>query len=242
VSRTAVGTGVGAVLSLLLALAPTAAAGDVTFGAVRTDGATGEVVAVALAVEADADVSALQGGLAYDPAVLEVVDVVAGPALPDGARADFNADERGWLRLGFVCSPSKAAFRGQGEALRVRFRVKGAVGTETPLTLDRVRAWQPDDVEHHVVVRPGAVRIVAATGVGGAPLAIAGGVLLLLLFVFLGRRRRRPAPPPAPAPARNGAGLASPRTGSGRPRFCPACGAAVANPKARFCAACGEAL
>lgn len=232
---------VGAVGSLLLvALARTAVAGDVTFAAARADGAAGEVVVVPLVVEAGADVSALQGGLAYDPAHLEVVDVVGGPALPEGARADFNADERGWLRLGFVCSPSKAAFRGGGDALRVRFRVKGPVGTETTLTLDRVRAWQPDDVEHHVVVRPGAVRIVAASGPGWAPFAALGGVLLFLLLLLLGRRRRRPAPPPAPT--RSPAGLASPRGGSGRPRFCPACGAAVASPKARFCGECGEAL
>lgn len=221
-------------------------AGEVSVTAPAAEGGAGEVATVGLHVAADADVSALQGGLAYDPAVVEVVEVVAGPALPEGARADFNADQRGWLRFGFVASPSKAAYRGAGEALRVRFRMKGAVGATSPLGLASVRAWQPDDVEHRTVLTAGSLRVVAATGGGNGPLLAIGGVLLLLLLVLVARfGRRRRAPPAAAGPrARSGPAQAAPRGGppAGRSRFCSGCGAPVPNPQARFCSGCGGAL
>jgi hypothetical protein len=220
---------------LLLAAAPAAFAATATFRAGRVDGPAGGVVTVPIVASASAPMSSMQGALRYDAAILAVEEVVAGPALPEGGRADFNADEPGRLFLGFVCSPSKPAFRGEGTVLSVRFRVKGQVGQVSALELSRVRAWEPEDAEVLVQVEPGAVTVVAARSPMLLFFVVAGVALLLILVVALRRRRRRE---PAARDARPRAAPAAGATAS----FCTACGAKVEGPGRRFCARCGAAL
>ena len=242
------GLAVGALVTVAIAAgvagpARLAWAATAGFSVPRVDGPAGGEVVVPVRATATTELSAMQGALSYDAAVLRVVDVTAGAGLPPGARADFNADQPGFLRMGFVCSPSKGHFRGEGAVLSVRFRVVGRVGRSSDLTLSLVRAWEPNDAETLVTTTPGSVRVVdagvAMLWIAGVPtlwIAVCLGALLLLLFLLL-LRRRRPARevPRAAAPAGSRPGNA-PGT-----RFCTSCGTA-AQAGQKFCGSCGAGL
>lgn len=210
------------------------------FSVPRVDGHAGGEVVVPVRAQATTETSAMQGALSYDAAVLQVVDVTAGAGLPPGARADFNADQPGFLRMGFVCSPSKGHFRGEGAVLSVRFRVLGHVGQSTDLTLSLVRAWEPNDAESLVTTASGSVRVVESAPMMGVPLrwvVVGLGAFLLLVLLWLLRRKRpeRAAPRPA-APAASRAAGNAPGT-----RFCTSCGTPTQADQ-RFCGSCGAAL
>jgi hypothetical protein len=224
-----------ALLGVLAAFAPAAVAESLTLSAPKSEGPSGGESVIALRARVDVATSALQGAITYDPSLFDVLEVVAGTALPEGARADANADQPGWLRLGFVCSPSKPAFRGEGEVLRIRVRAKGSAGRTGALALSLVRAWEPTDAELRVVTEDGTFVVVEATSVPWIPLAATAGTLLLLGILFKRSRRRQPVAatptPPAGQPA-------SRAPGGGR-RFCTSCGAAIGSAQ-RFCGSCGQ--
>jgi hypothetical protein len=216
-----------------------ALAGELTLSAPKCDAPAGGEATVSLRANVDAETSALQGGLRYDATLVDVLDVSAGAALPAGARADFNADQPGWLRLGFVCSPSRAAFRGEGEVLRIKVRAKGVVGAEGALRLLQVRAWEPNDAEHRATTVDGSLRIVESATIPWIPIAAGVAIFALVAILVLRRRRPRPVdrsrvPTSVPAPGS--------RPSEGRGRFCTSCGTPVRGSAARFCDSCGTRI
>jgi hypothetical protein len=225
--RSAVGI---AILLLLLARTGPVYAATATVKALKVAGAPGREVIVPIQIQSKDEMGCLQFALQYDPAILEIKSVGPGSLLPDGATVDFNGDQLGWLRAGFVCSVTKKGMVGDGVALNVVFVVKGKLGDKSPLTLQRVRAWEPSDPEILISTEVGEVAV--ADTFPWLWIAIAGGCLLLGLLLLMLRRRGAtvgPAVSSRPAPI---------ATGGAR---CPKC-QTLATAGQRFCGSCGTTL
>ena len=192
----------------------------------KGSGATGKDAAVAIQLQSKGELGCMQFALVYDPAIVEVKGVEAGPNLPEGALIEHNRDQSGWLRAGFVCSPSKGGIKGDGSVLKVIFVVKGQTGGKCPLTLQKTRAWESSDPEMLVTTGDGEFTVVA--GIPWLWIAIGGGILLLLLIVLIAMRRGSPK---SVAPAYN-----APQTSSAVK--CEKCGTPN-RPGQRFCGQCG---
>ena len=93
----------------------------------------GGVVKVPIMLRKAEDVVGVTFSLAYDPALLEVVDVAKG-ALFSAATFRFHADDPGVIRFGFA---SDEPLAGAGSAAVVEFKVVGELGGSTELTLSR---------------------------------------------------------------------------------------------------------
>jgi hypothetical protein len=245
-----------AFLAALLMRPDTAEAATATVKVAKVNGPAGKEAIVPIHVQSKDEMGCMQFALVYDPAILEVKTVEAGPFLPAGASVDHNKDQVGWLRSGFVCSPSKAGVKGEGAVLNVVFTVKGQVGQKSSLKLEKVRAWESTDPEILVQTEAGELTVVTPTTIPWLYIGIgAGVVVLLILLVMMARRGGRtaaPAPwptavPAAPAGAQPNAPGAPPRFAPEEPTFqhtCTKCNGVIRLPRSMVgqsfeCAACG---
>lgn len=249
-----------AIVVLVWAYPAAAQAATATVKVGKVSGPAGGEAAVPIHVQSKDEMGCMQFALVYDPAILEVKTVEGGPFLPAGATVDHNSDQAGWLRTGFICSPSKQGVKGEGAVLNVIFTVKGQVGQKSPLKLEKVRAWESSDPEILVQTEPGELTVVSATQIPWLYIAIGAGTLLVLLFlVWL--IRRQPAGYAGSGFAPPTAAVASPRApaapGAALPRFtpegattiahtCSKCGGVIQLPRAMAgqsfqCGACGAA-
>ncbi len=219
-------------LVLLLVGAAPARSATVTLSVPRLEAATGTEVEVPILVKGAKGMSALQARLTYDPAVLEVVKdaadpdkaVTKGKILPDNAifkvytttipvhNGDAVPVKPGGLPIVFVGGTNKEkkeyfAVQEDGTLATIRFRVIGQGGQTTPLALDRVQAFQSNDMDMIVKTEPGEVSVRAA--IPWLWIAVgAGALLLLLLLLAVGRRKQQPQAPLAYAGAApQGAGV-----------------------------------
>ena len=91
----------------------------------------GTIVQVPIILEQAQDLSGLGFSLRYDPSVIEVVNVLKGSSLSPAAFS-YDADVPGLVRVGFA---STIGFNGSGTAAVVEFRVLGAEGGASALSL-----------------------------------------------------------------------------------------------------------
>jgi hypothetical protein len=244
----------GVVLAVALACTLKSAAATAKIKIDSANGPAGKEVSIPIHIESKDEMGCMQFALEFDPAILEVKTLEAGPFLPDGATVDHNKDQAGWLRGGFVCSVSKPGLKGDGVALKVVFTVRGHVGQKSPLKLERVRAWESSDPEILVQTEAGELTVVPPTNFPWLYIAIGAGVLTLLILLILvyaiarrgGRPAVAPAGPTASAPAAPATALPSftPEGATTIAHTCSKCGGVIQLPRAMIgqpfqCGACG---
>ena len=228
----------------VLTFTPNAEAATAKIKVASVNGPAGKEVSVPIHVESKDEMGCMQFALVYDPAILEVKGLEAGPLLPADATVDFKADQAGYLQGGFVCSVTKAGAKGDGAALKVVFMVKGQPGQKSPLKLEKVRAWETSDPEILVQTEAGELTVVSPSQIPWLHIGIAAGVLVLLLLVFLIARRGHSQPATAHAPTTS---AAPPRFAPDEPTFqhiCKKCGGSIRLPRSMVgqtfqCAGCG---
>jgi hypothetical protein len=180
-----------------LGLPSSALADPVRFAVGPVQGASGGEVEIPITFKGAKGLDALQLGFTYDPAVLEVKNVVAGPQL-SSATVEFAPGDPG--RHGLVLTSMKT-INGDGVLFNVRVRVLGQPGENCVLKLEDAKAWN-DETSQELLVQTEAGEF-AVTGAGLPSwiwLAASGGiVLLLLLWLGVRLRGRRPRAMPAGA-------------------------------------------
>ncbi len=230
--------------------APALFAAGITLKASSAEAQPGGGASVTIDVAGDQGIGAMHVELTYDATVLSVEGVDAGPAV-QGASLKENHDAAGRVVLSIATDKS---LKGGGPLATVRFKVVGRGGQESPLTLEKCKAWSDDETEMPLPIETtaGRLRVAGPAPVGGKPtdarsvpwlpIGIGAGVLAVLLLVVATRGSKAPT------------GTACPHCGAavtGGSQFCPKCGkprvAAVTCPKcgtplqgdARFCDKCG---
>ena len=242
--------------------APALFAGAVTLKVTSADVQPGGTASVTIDVAGDRGIGAMHVELTYDASVLSAEAVEAGPAL-QGATMKSNHETPGRVVLSIA---TDKRLKGGGTLATLRFNVVGKGVQESPLTLEKCKAWSDDDSEMLLpietvsgtlrVVKPGpSLPIDIGSGTSSTPprkqdaapvpwlpIGIGAAALSVVLLVVATRGRKSPA------------GTGCPHCGaaaSARAQFCPKCGkpraAAVACAKcgapfqgdAGFCAKCG---
>lgn len=187
-----------------------------------------EETEVPIHVAGASGLSSMQMALTYDPAILEVKNVAAGPLLPQDALLAHDAAEPGRLAIGFV---ALQGLNGDGAVLKARFGVIGKPGQKTALALENVRAWEKSDLETLVHTTPGEL-VIPRTPWPWWVLAAAIAALVLLLWAGQHFWHGHAAPATARPPGENPVPTlcANPECRNALPpgvRFCPHCGQAV---------------
>lgn len=203
-------------LFLATGLAGLASASTTTVCVGSAEVPSGGVAEVTVDVTGGAGIACMEGMVRFDPAVVRVEEVQAGPLL-EGTLSRFSTDREGRLPFTFATT---ASVKGEGTLIRIRLRAVGPGGGATALTLEGVRAWDdsPRQTELFVSVQGGTARVLASI-----PWAwIGGGALAVVLSVLLLSRRRSPTSPSPLPPASS----------------CAKCGASLRE-AAKFCDACG---
>ncbi|MBI1372812.1 MAG: hypothetical protein GC159_08635 [Phycisphaera sp.] len=176
------------------------ASAAVTLSLPTLESNAGQSVDVPIAIKGAKGVSAMQALLTYDPAVLEVVTdaqdpdrtMTRGDVLPDNAILKLFTETPGRLPLLFLGGANandKAihAITGDGTLATVHFKVKGAGGQKTALALEKIEAFQVNDMDLLARAEPGALTV--RIEIPWLWIGVAGGVLLLLLLIMTLRRR-----------------------------------------------------
>jgi hypothetical protein len=182
-------------IGLVFSSALSALAATVTLrvGSVQAQaGSTGEVPIEAVGAPG---FGALHMELVYDSKVLTPDTVSSGTLAGKNALLDFNPATPGRILIGLITTDP---IKGDGPLASVRFKVAGAEGTSSALTLEKCQAWENITLAE-VLVKTEAGK---ATIVGGLPfwllpllIALVAMFLLFLLFLlFLRRRRAQPQP------------------------------------------------
>ena len=104
-------------------------------------GAKAEVTVPVNARGAD-DVGALHIELTYDPAVLNAAGVEKG-TLAGNAMMEYNLDTPGWVVVSMIDS---AGMNGDGSLVVVSFEVLGEGEMTSPLTLEKLAAWDTTNI------------------------------------------------------------------------------------------------
>lgn len=186
-----------AILLLALAGIPArmALASTVTLVADASTGAVGTAVELPIVVRKSMNLGALEFELRYDPEVLEVREVVAGPMLAS-AMLSSHVQEPGRLVVALASSES---VEGDGLLLKVQATVRPTTKASSPLTWEKVRAWENriELPEMLVTSEPGSFQVAAAR-FSPAMIAlialIALGLLLAVGKLLLGRRHPETVP------------------------------------------------
>jgi hypothetical protein len=159
---------------------------SVTIAGGSVAGGAGASVTLPISVQGAQGLGALQMEFTYDPAVLEAVSVEEG-ALLAGAMVESKIGQAGRVPVALVAGKP---ISGDGELLKVRFRVLGAAGCA--VGIEKARAWDQSTppLDMLVTVQPGAVTVAAA----GTPVwmygAIGGGAVVLAGLVWAVARKR----------------------------------------------------
>lgn len=177
-----------ATLGLALASHHVASAAAMTLMASATSGSAGREVDVPIAVRKSSNLGALEFELRYDPEVLDVREAVAGPLL-SGAMLSSNVTEPGRL---VVALASGESIQGDGVLVNVRATVRQSSRESSPLTLEKVRAWEnrielpemlvlSEPAVFHVVTSPISPMLIA--------LAVLGAILAITAAVAVARSK-----------------------------------------------------
>lgn len=179
----------------LVADAIPATAATMTLQPATIEARSGDTVTVPVQGVEVPGIGALHLELLYDSAVLTPDAVSRGTLAGSNAMVDSNLAAAGRVVIGLV---SLDSISGDGPVAIVKFKVIGAAGTSTPLTLENTKAWE--SASHaEVLVKNEEGKV---TVVGGYPgwllwliIAVVVVGVLLVGFLVLSRQRRRPARP-----------------------------------------------
>ena len=185
-----------ALVGIVISGTHAALAATTTFRVASVEGKSGSTVDVPIQAVGAPGLGAVQLELLYDAKVVTPDSVSPGSLTGSGALLDSNPQTAGRLVIGLATLKS---IQGDGPLLIVRFKVVGATGSSSPLTLQNSKAWESGS-HAEVLVKTEAGKV---TVVGGFPswlwLLIALLVILLLVILFLLFRRRRGRAQPARA-------------------------------------------
>ena len=204
--------------------------------------AAGETAAVPVTISSGNGLAALQMRLEFDGDVIEVVDVVPGPALAN-ALVDFSPGKgpgkgsgKGSCAIAFAATDPVTA---DGELLTLKVRRIGGANGASALRPDSVRAWNgADGRAMDVSVRAGRIAALNASWADWRHVAAAmiGMILVVGVAVIYARRRApqavtmaaavRPTPKPGPVSS---------------PNFCAICGTPLPQ-GANYCPNCGTKI
>jgi hypothetical protein len=175
-------------LSFVLLIPAACLADSVTVAVGSTQAGAGKEVEIPITIKGTAGIGALQLDLTFDPKILEAKTVDKGPLAPN-ALLEFNSQQPGRLRVGMVIMNGLPA---EGIVATAHLSVRGKDGDKTPVTLERVEAWNfKTDLDYLVSTQPGVFTVTA----GWPWLLIAAGAALVLLIVMLATRRRKQPQP-----------------------------------------------
>lgn len=176
-------------------------ASSVTISLGSIQAATGGTAEVPLQVTGASNIGAIQMVLVYDAAVLTPETVTQGSLAGNNALMDSNSQTPGRIGIGLV---TLDGIQGDGTLATVSFKVIGAAGQSSQLSLEKVEAWEKSSYAPVLVnTEPGQLTIGAAKASGKLVLLAicGGGILLLVAALGLGlvimRSRKRPASAPA---------------------------------------------
>jgi len=184
----------------ILALCSTGAAqAGLTVKVAEVSAAHRQVTEVPIEIAGASNVGSMHIELAYDPAVLEPVDVKTG-ALATGAFLESNLDTPGRVVLGLVAAQG---ISGNGQVAVVLFDVPGRQGDSSSLTLENVQANDASTLSAiQTSFQNGTFQVGGAGGADTTTLIIGiFGVILVAAVVIIWQvtKGRRPAPEGAPA-------------------------------------------
>jgi hypothetical protein len=191
-------------------------------------------------------IGAMHIELVYDPQVLTWVSVNPG-TLANGSLIDAGADTPGRL---VVSMATVKPLNGDGAIAIARFKVTGASGNKSQLTLENVSAWEGETYrEIQVVMQSGKLTVGGGSSmlliiIGAAMCLFVLGLLALFLILRANRRPKQPVMVSYPAGPQYAA-PPPPVQQAGRPAsvvvYCKNCGTPN-TPGSRFCPNCGAAL
>jgi hypothetical protein len=167
----------------------------------QSKGAKGDDVAIPIFVNQAPGIGAMHVELVYDPNVLEIKSVDKGKLLKTSPLLDFNATQPGRVVIGFATTDN---VEGDGPVATAHFTVKGEKNATSPLTLEKVRAWEGGTNRFEILVTTKTASFTVG-GKSGFPLwliaSIAAVFLLLLIVIVLAATRKRTQPAVAGYPA-----------------------------------------
>jgi hypothetical protein len=177
-------------VTILLAVAANCLqAASVTLVAPSGHGSVGTEFKAPIAARGAEGLGSFQMELVYDPALVQPLEVEEG-TLVGGAMVAFNVIEPGRLRIAVAGNP-RTPITGDGELLRVKFKLLGKEGAEGLLKFENALAWEQtnDGFEMLVNTEPGKITI---DRVGLPMWVIAAGIAGLIAvaaIVVIGKRR-----------------------------------------------------
>jgi hypothetical protein len=177
-------------LALFVLMAAGAQAASVTLVAPNCKGAPGTEMKAPIQARETEGLGSMQMEDTYDPTLLEPTEVEEGKML-SGAMLAFNVVEPGRLMVAIVGDPQKPV-RGDGELAVVTFRVLGAAGKQSCLSIEHAQAWEQTNeaLDMLVKVEPGNVSIEGAGMLPWVIVAAGGGLLAVLVFMLVARKRK----------------------------------------------------
>lgn len=186
VMRSTIGLFAAACLLALL-LSGTVAAAPMGVAINDSTAAPGSTVEVPIAVSGAQGLGGIDLLVSYDPAVLNATSVEKGPLLKGMLSA--NTDTPGYVSLSAI---DPDGINGEGPLVMVRFRVIGANGASSPLSITRVTAYDVGTyLDQPAAPRDGTFTVSGGPG-GAAPgfgAGIAAASLAALCLLVLRRRR-----------------------------------------------------
>jgi hypothetical protein len=178
-------------IGALVANAVPAAAATMTLQLGTIEARSGGTITVPVQGVEVPGIGALHVELLYDSTVLTPDTVSRGTLAGSNVLVDSNLTTAGRVVIGLV---SLDSIQGDGPLATVKFKVIGAAGTSSPLTLENSKAWESTS-HAEVLVKNEAGKV---TIVGGSPgwllwliIAVALLGVLLVGFLVLSRQRRR---------------------------------------------------
>ena len=219
----------------MLLAAGTARADTLSVSIGSADGAPGSEITIPVSVTDAKDLGAFQAEMEFDPSVLELEGIHAGPLLED-ALLDSNVARPGKVKIGFV---KLAGVNGSGVLFNARFAVTGKSGTSSSVSLQEIGAWeQSSHREIRVSPDPGSITVAGNVLPLSLPTLIGAGVAILLVLIIVIRLMRRRKPESPKSPQRIEPNIKEDSAGAPAHVFCTECGAKL-SPGAKFCPECG---
>ncbi len=177
-------------ISSLFLLSNNVLAQSVTVRVNDLQGAAGKEVKIPIELSGAANIGAMHLELVYDAAILAAKKVEKAQLLTGNTLLESNLDEPGRLVVGLV---TLDGVNGDGAALSAHFVVKGQAGQKSPLSLEKVRAWEGEKRLDVLVKAESGEFTVSTPGIPWLMAAGAGLVVLLILILLMRRGKKKKA-------------------------------------------------
>jgi hypothetical protein len=164
-------------------------AATTTFRVDSAEGKAGGTIDVPMQAVGAPGLTALQTELVYDAKVLTPVEVSRGSLAGSDVLMDWNIKPEGRLIFGLATLNS---IKGDGPIAIIRFKVVGAAGSSSAITLQNSKAWESGSHAEVLVKTVAGTVTVVGGGLNWLLILIIALIVLLiiLLIVFLIRRKK----------------------------------------------------